>query len=153
MEAINHLRQGLAVLRTLPDTPERLQQELDLQVAIGPALIATQGNAALEVEHAYARARELCQQVGNPPQLFPVFRGLMLYYINRGDLETAYQLGEQLLRLAHSQPDPAPRMPAHYMRGWPSLLVVNRPWPNHTIRRPGDLYPAGASSPGVALRL
>ena len=117
MEAINHLRQGLAVLRTLPDTPERLQQELDLQVALGPALIATQGNAALEVEHAYARARELCQQVGNTPQLFPVLRGLMLYYANRGDLETAYQLGEQLLRLAHSQPDPAPRMLAHYMMG------------------------------------
>jgi predicted ATPase len=107
---------------------------LDFQVALGPALIATQGNAAPEVEHAYARARELCQQVGNTPQLFPVFRGLMLYYINRGDLETAHQLGEQLLRLAHSQPDPAPHMLAHYMVGM-AFLTGGEPalaQPHHT---------------------
>jgi tetratricopeptide (TPR) repeat protein len=117
VEAVAHLRQGLTLLMTLPETPARLQQELNFQVALGPALIATQGNAAPEVEHAYARARELYQQVGNSPQLFSVFRGLMLYYINRGDLETAHQLGEWLLRLAHSQPDPAPHMLAHYMVG------------------------------------
>ena len=71
MEAIAHLTQGLAVLTTLPETPARLQQELDLQVALGPALIATQGNAAPEVEHAYARARDLCAQLGDTPQLLP----------------------------------------------------------------------------------
>ena len=38
-EAIAHLTQGLAVLTTLPETPARLQQELDLQVALGPALM------------------------------------------------------------------------------------------------------------------
>ena len=42
-EAIAHLTQGLAVLTTLPETPARLQQELDLQVALGPALRATRG--------------------------------------------------------------------------------------------------------------
>jgi tetratricopeptide (TPR) repeat protein len=116
-EAIAHLRQGLAVLTLLPETPARLQQELDLQVALGPALRATQGNAAPEVERAYTRARELCAQLGDTPQLFPVLRGLMVYYQNRGDLQTASQLGEQLLRLAQAQPDPAPRLLAHYQLG------------------------------------
>jgi TOMM system kinase/cyclase fusion protein len=116
-EAIAHLRQGLAVLTALPETPARLQQELDLQVALGPALRATQGNAAPEVERAYARARELCAQLGDTPQLFPVLRGLMQYYLNRGDLQTATQLGEQLLRLAQAQPDPALRLLAHYQLG------------------------------------
>ena len=116
-EAIAHLTQGLAVLTTLPETPARLQQELDLQVALGPALLATKGHAAPEVERAYARARELCAQLGDTPQLFPVLRGLMLYYLNRGDLQTATQLGEQLLRLAQAQPDPAPRLLAHYQLG------------------------------------
>jgi predicted ATPase/class 3 adenylate cyclase len=134
VEAVAHLRQGLTLLMTLPETPARLQQELDFQVALGPALVATQGNAAPDVERAYARARELCQQVGDTPQLFPVLRGLTLYYINRGDLQTAHQLGEQLLRLAHSQPDPAPRMLAHYMVGM-AFLTGGEPalaQPHHT---------------------
>ena len=70
LEAIEHLTRGLEVLKTLPDTPERAQQELDLQTALGPALMAPRGLAAPEVEYAYARARELCQQVGETPQLF-----------------------------------------------------------------------------------
>ena len=123
VEAITHLRQGLAVLTPLPETPARLQQELDLQVALGPALFSTQGNAAPEVEHAYARARELCAQLGDTPQLFPVLRGLMQYYLNRGDLQTASQLGEQLLRLAQAQPDPALRLLAHRQLG---TILFNR---------------------------
>jgi predicted ATPase len=117
VEAIAHLTQGLAVLTPLPETPERLHQELDLQVALGPALMATKGHAAPEVEHAYTRARELCTQLGDTPQLFPVLRGLMQYYQNRGDLQTTSQLGEQLLRLAQAQPDPVPRLLAHYSLG------------------------------------
>ena len=116
-EAIAHLTQGLAVLTTLPETPARLPQELDLQVALGPALLATQGHAAPEVEHAYARARELCTQLGDTPQLFPVLRGLMMYYQQRGDLQTTSRLGEQLLRLAQAQPDPAHLLLAHYQLG------------------------------------
>ena len=112
------------MLTTLPETPARPQQELDLQVALGPALMATQGNAAPEVEHAYARARELCAQVGDTPQLFPVLRGLMLYYLKRGDIQTASQLGEQLLRLAQAQPDPALRLLAHYR--WGRLVLSGR---------------------------
>jgi class 3 adenylate cyclase/predicted ATPase len=116
-EAIAHLTQGLAVLTTLPETPARLQQELDLQVALGPALATTQGNAAPDAERAYARARELCAQLGDTPQVFPVLRGLMQYYMTSGQLQTAFQLGEQLLRLAQAQPDPEPRLLAHFQLG------------------------------------
>jgi predicted ATPase len=61
VEAISHLRKGLEVLQTLPDTPVRTQQELELQTTLGPALIATKGYGALEVAQAYTRARELCR--------------------------------------------------------------------------------------------
>jgi class 3 adenylate cyclase len=84
IEAIAHLTQGVALLATLPETPARLHQELDLQVALGPALFATKGYAAPDVERAYARARELCAQVGGTPELFPVLRGLVLYYTVHG---------------------------------------------------------------------
>src|SRR5206468_5116009 len=60
-EAIAHLRQGLALTATLPDTPERLQHELTLYMALGVTLAAIQGYAAPDVEHAYLQARECCR--------------------------------------------------------------------------------------------
>jgi predicted ATPase len=91
-EAITHLTTGLEVLATLPETPIRAQQELDLQIALGPALAATRGHAAPEVEKAYARARELCQRVGETPQVFPMLWGLWLFYDGRGELQTSHEL-------------------------------------------------------------
>jgi predicted ATPase len=76
LEAIGHLTKGLEILATLPDTVERTQQELALLTTLGPALIMIKGYGAPEVEHTYVRARELCQQVDDPAQLFPVLRGL-----------------------------------------------------------------------------
>ena len=104
MEAIAHLTKGLELLKTLPDTPERIQQELTLQLALGMPLMATKGYAAPEVEQAYARARELCQQMGETPQLFPVLWGLWVFYQVRGEFQTARELAEQLLSLGPERP-------------------------------------------------
>jgi class 3 adenylate cyclase/predicted ATPase len=112
-EAIQHLTTGLALLATRPETAARAQQELDLQLALGPALMATKGQAAPEVEQAYARARALCQQVGDTPQLLPTLRGLCRFYVDRGALPMARELGEQLLGLAQRQAAPTPRLEAH----------------------------------------
>src|SRR5262249_9788271 len=62
-EAIGHLTHGLEVLASLPETPTRAQQELDLQMRLGAALMDTKGYAAPDVEQAFVRARALCQQV------------------------------------------------------------------------------------------
>jgi predicted ATPase len=105
-EAISLLTKGLALLQTLPDTPERMQQELMLQITLGPALTAIKGMAAPEVEYTYARARELCRQVGETPQLFLVLWGLFMFYGMRGELQTDQEVAEQLLRLAQSSQDP-----------------------------------------------
>jgi predicted ATPase len=69
--------------------------------------MAVKGYAAPEVERVYARARELCQQVGETSQLCPVLFGLAAFRLTRGDVQTARELSEQLLRLAHSVQDPA----------------------------------------------
>ena len=50
MEAITHLTKGLELLQTLPATPERNQQEMDVHIALGASLIATKGYAAPEVD-------------------------------------------------------------------------------------------------------
>jgi len=74
----------LDLLKTLPDTPERVREELTLQISRGTAFIATKGWAALEVESAYTRARQLCEQAGETPQLFPVLWGLGVLYAVTG---------------------------------------------------------------------
>jgi predicted ATPase len=133
VEAIVHLNKGLELLRTLPDTIERTQHELVLQTLLGPALIASKSFAAPEVEQAYTRARELCQQVGDTPQLFPVLRGLWVFYLSRAELRTARELGEQLLRLAQHTPTPALLLEAHRALG-------------ETLCWLGELAPARQSS-------
>jgi class 3 adenylate cyclase/tetratricopeptide (TPR) repeat protein len=117
LEAIGHLRQGVALLPALPDTPTRTQQELELQMALGPALMATQGFAAPDVAQTYDRARDLCRRVGDTPQLFPVLHGLWRFYVNRAAFQTAHELGEQLLELAQRFGDSALRLEAHRALG------------------------------------
>jgi predicted ATPase len=88
-----------------------------MQIALGQALQITQGYAALEVEHAYARARELCQQAGDMLQLMVVLGGLGMFYRSRGELQTAREFGEQLLTLAQRQHDPERLASAHSVLG------------------------------------
>jgi class 3 adenylate cyclase/predicted ATPase len=117
IEAISSLMKGLELLQTLPDTPERAQQELTLQVALGGPLMATKGTAAREVEQAYVRALELCRQTGETPLLFPVLFGLSTVYVGRAEYKTARERGEQLLQLAQHLQDPGRLVPAHYALG------------------------------------
>src|SRR5262249_47370648 len=60
------------------------------------------------------RARELCQRVGETPQLFPVLSGLRSFHLVRGEYRMARELGEQMLRLAQSVQDPALLLGAHF---------------------------------------
>jgi predicted ATPase/class 3 adenylate cyclase len=123
VEAIGHLRKGLEMLTTLPDTPERGQQELVLLTTLGPAFTATMGMASPETGHVYARAYELCQQVGESPQLFPILAGLARFYLQRREYQTARELGEQMLRLAQRVHDPAGLANAHITLGNPLILL------------------------------
>jgi predicted ATPase len=79
--------------------------------------MATKGYAAPEVEHVYTRVRELCQQVGETPELFPVLFGLWRFYVVRAELQTAYDLARQLLTIAQRQHAPALLIGAHWALG------------------------------------
>jgi predicted ATPase/class 3 adenylate cyclase len=117
VEAISHLTKGLAVLQTLPETPERLQRELTLQTVLGRALRDAKGYGDPAVEQAYTRARELCRQIGETPQLFPTLLGLSIYFVVRAELQTARELGAQLLSLAQRTQDPVLLVEASYSLG------------------------------------
>jgi predicted ATPase len=100
VEAVSHLKRALELLATLPENSETRQRELDLQIALGPALMAIEGYAAPEVEKVYSRALHMCQGLGETPQMFTILRGLWGFYIVRSQLETAHELGKRCLALA-----------------------------------------------------
>ncbi|HEY6403829.1 MAG TPA: protein kinase, partial [Blastocatellia bacterium] len=107
-EAIELSRRGLDSLKSLPDSPEQTNQEMRLQINLGMSLIAVKGYASPDVERAFTRARELCLRTEASPQLFPVLRGLSLFYRTRPKLDEARKLGEQMLNLAEGRPEDRP---------------------------------------------
>jgi class 3 adenylate cyclase/predicted ATPase len=140
VEAISHLRRGLALLKTLPDIPEHARRELALLIALGVPLRATKGFGAPEVGQAYSRALELCQQVGEPSQLAPILRGLWEFNELRAEYKTSREFGEQLLALAQRMRDPDLLVAAHNVLGdnlfWLGEFAASR---SH-LEQGGSLY-------------
>jgi predicted ATPase/class 3 adenylate cyclase len=122
-EAISHGTRGLELLLTLPETPERAEQELLLQTTLGPALLAAKGYAAPEVGRAYTRAWDLCQQGGDMHQIVPIQYGLWVFHIAGAEYQTAHQLATQLFHLAQGWHDPIPLLAALRELGGAALML------------------------------
>jgi predicted ATPase len=104
-EAAAQLYKGLDQLALLPDNRERQRQELELRIGLAASLQAVKGQAALETGDAYARARELWEQLGSPSEFLQVPYGQSRYHVNRGELDLAQRLDEDLLRLSRQRND------------------------------------------------
>ncbi len=113
-EAVGLSRQGLELLGRLPDTPDRTQKELCLQLTLGVPLIATEGYAAPDVGAVYLKARELYQQLGETPDVSEVLWGLWTFYTLRAELGTAREIAEEFLRLAGHLPYPGLALLGHW---------------------------------------
>jgi predicted ATPase len=96
-EAIAHYTKGLSLLRQQPDTPQRAELELRFQIALGHAEMGTRGHSAPEVEEAFARAQELCEQLGDAVDRWPVLEGKFYFHLVRAEHQKAYGFAEQLL--------------------------------------------------------
>jgi len=103
-EAVALSRRGLELVKRLPNTLERARQELGLQVVLGVPLTATEGYAASDVGSTYARARELCRELGDTPEIAQVLWGLWSFYLVRASLGTAREIAEECLRVAPRVP-------------------------------------------------
>lgn len=112
LEAVHQVRRGLALLDELPETPERHHLELDLQMTLGPALMALQGFSAPEVVGVYQRIHDLCVLLDETPRQFAAVWGLLRYYAVGAHYRTAGPLTERLLRLGRESGDPAALMEA-----------------------------------------
>jgi len=139
VEAIAHLREGLRLIGTLPETPERDQQELDLRVLIGPALMAVKGFAAKDVAEVYSRSEELLRRIGESEHAFPVTWSLWYVKQHSGQIDAACELADKLLPLAEKQADRALLLQAHHA-AWTSRFAREE---LHTVR--------GHAEQGIAL--
>jgi predicted ATPase len=120
-EAIAALQKGLALLATLPESPERTRRELALQLTLGELLMAAQGMASPAAGEAYSRAHTLCQQVGETPQLFRVLSGLCVFHSTQARLHTGRAFGQQFFDLAQRQRDQALVCEGHLLLGTAAL--------------------------------
>ena len=105
-EAVAQLRRGLEFLSGIPDETLRNERELDLQIMLGQALVATKGYGADEPAQTYARARELCQQLNRPAQLGQVLWGHWVFCHVRAELEQAEEYSGAMRQLGDAQNDP-----------------------------------------------
>jgi class 3 adenylate cyclase/tetratricopeptide (TPR) repeat protein len=117
VEAVDQFHRGLALVEALSDASERAERELDLQMALGPALFATKVRSDPDIGRAYARAWELCRQLGDHSRGFMALRGLQLYHLNRAEMEHSQHFAEEALRVAERLDDVARLVGAHMALG------------------------------------
>jgi class 3 adenylate cyclase/predicted ATPase len=117
VEAVEYLAKGLEAVKNLSDPAERIRRELDLQVSLGVSLIALKGYASAEVERTYTRARELCHQVGETPQLANVLWALWAFHLVRGDLKLSLEASEEYRALVEKAADRDLLLDAYQMIG------------------------------------
>jgi len=123
-EAIENLRNGLELLETLPDTPERARSEERLRRVLGPALLVSRGYAAPEVEATFMRSRELCEQFGDVSELFLALRGLWAVHLVRAsDLRRAREMGQELIDMAGMVGSAGYKLEAHRCYGMSMLYL------------------------------
>jgi class 3 adenylate cyclase/predicted ATPase len=104
-EAVAQLRKGLNLLSTIPDGTARQEQELDLQITLGHALMAAKGLAAPEPGEAFARARHLSERLARPQQLATVLTGQWIFALARAELDQAEQHADEMRHLGEARDD------------------------------------------------
>jgi class 3 adenylate cyclase/tetratricopeptide (TPR) repeat protein len=120
LEAISHLHNGLQRLNTMPFDDKRARLELELQLTLGQALIATRGYTAGETTAAFARAEELVEKIGDAGQRYSALYGIFVGRLIGGHIEAASETIGRLCQLAASDEDDAFLCLAHRLHG--SLL-------------------------------
>ncbi len=113
-EAVALLRRGLALVPALPDNDRRRETELDLQIALGRALIASRSWGAPELGKVYSRARELASTLNRPRALLFALWGQFMDQWARRDVKQARRLAAELRELGDAAGDvPTQMMGCH----------------------------------------
>jgi predicted ATPase len=116
-EALSLADRGLNALKALPDGPARKQQELVLQMMKGIGLRSTSGWSTPQIEQVFSRARQLVQNLDDPPELIPVLWATTLFLLIRGNLRECRTRADELMTQANRSGDQAYVMAAHHLSG------------------------------------
>ena len=124
-EAVKQLRTGLDLLAGLPDDNSRRQRELDLLIALRPALAATKGIAAAAVGETIARARALAEQIDRPDYLVRLTVGQWAYHSARSEHKLALSVAEQLEQIGRTHNDFGAQLRGRRAQGISRLYLGN----------------------------
>jgi class 3 adenylate cyclase/tetratricopeptide (TPR) repeat protein len=116
-EAAAQFQKGLDQLALLPDTRERKRRELKLLSPLGAMVRNVKGTGSPETGHVVARARELWEQLGSPPEFLHVAYLQSSHLEFRGELDKALRLDEDLLHLSRQRNDFAGLVQGHNVFG------------------------------------
>jgi class 3 adenylate cyclase/predicted ATPase len=167
-EAAAQFQKGLDQLALLADIPERRQKELEFSSALGAVLNVVKGSAAPETGQAYARARELWEQLGSPVEFIEVPCGQSRYHAHCGELDVALRLDQGLLRLSRRRNDSAGLVMGHYSSGrnlmWVGSFASSRshlemvlalydPNAHHSLVRQTGVHPQLAAQAALGIVL
>jgi hypothetical protein len=122
-EAVAQLQKGLNLLATLPDYPNRRQQELDLLIMLGQAQMATRGGAAPEVTETFARAGVLAEQLNRSDHLIVVLHSQWVAHLIRSQFRPALSQAERMEKMGRAQNDPTMLLMGRHRQGLTRLLL------------------------------
>ncbi|MBM4255169.1 MAG: hypothetical protein FJ147_04645 [Deltaproteobacteria bacterium] len=106
-EAAHHFLRVIEMLNVLPESAERDQDELMLQVSLAAPLLHSKGYAVPEAEHCFERIRELCQRLGEQPQLVVAFVGLFRFHFCRAEFDLAEKFSASLVQQVQPYSSPS----------------------------------------------
>ncbi len=100
---------------SLPETPERDEQELALQIAL---MLAWKGYPGIEWENVCNRALELSRQKGEIQQMCLVLNDLAIIYYVRAQYQRARQYIEEAIHVAQQADDPLNESLGYWILGF-----------------------------------
>ena len=126
-EGAAYLKQALDIAGRLPESNERTRLELELLLALGPALQSLRGFGAVEVEATYLRARDLGERLDAPVAIYQAMWGLWLHKLGgRGRFREGLVLARGLVSLAERLGERTLLLEAHHAM-LPSTLWSGEP--------------------------
>ena len=122
-EAAAQIGRALDLLARLPAGREREEQELDLLIDLGPALINTQGWNSPEVRSVYARALAIASHIDKPDALLASLVGRWATFHLGGRYREALEVADEAERLARASSQNGAMLQAHHL-AFPPLLYL-----------------------------
>ena len=105
-EAVKHLKRGIELTQELAQSPERVRKELDFYLALGPAVAATEGDAAHETSRVFSHARDLLGDGGTLKEQMTILWGTYLAHSMRAEHTAALEVTRQCLSLGADHEHP-----------------------------------------------